>query len=124
MKKAHQKEIERISKSIPKEMTDRLMKKEMKYPTLKEIATRALTDPNVSDIDKARYKAILLSGDLDVMIEVVDPKVEKEINDYLDGEFKKARKLGRLPPPQKTPNIYKKAKKTYGTNTKTKNNRA
>lgn len=119
MKKAHLREIEHISKSIPKELLNRLMKKEKVFPVSKEIMERALTDPNVSARDKRRFAIVLKSGHLDMEIEVMDPEVEKEINDYLDKEFEKSRALGKLPPPQKMPNINKKAKKIYVQDIKT-----
>ncbi len=113
MKKKHLREIERINKSIPKHLLDNLMKKEMAFPTVKEIMTRALTDPNVSEEDKAKYKMMLDSKYFDKEVEVLDESIESQINAYLDHEFEKARKLGRLPPPQKMPKLLSKSKKIY-----------
>lgn len=120
MKKAHLKEIERINKNIPKELTDNLIKKELAYPVLRELAMKALNDPEVahlvSEEDRANYQAMLDSGYLDEMIDVVDPEIEKKIDEYLDIEFEKARKLGRLPPPQAWPKLKTKSKKNYVNN--------
>lgn len=119
MKKKHLAEIRRITDSIPKHLMDNLMKEELESPTIKEIAMRGLEDPSVSDRDKARFRAMLDSGMLDRKVKVVDPVIEKQIDEYMDAEFKKARELGRLPPPQKTPTLLKKARKNYVSNNTT-----
>lgn len=126
MKKKHILEIERINKSIPKELLDALMLKKQMFSATKEIATRAIDDPDVSERDKKKFKALLASGYLDKEMEVVNVDVEKQISEYLDGEFTKARKLGRLPPPQRWPKLKNKSKRLYVQsiqNTQTKNDR-
>lgn len=121
MKKKHLAEIKRISDSIPTELLKNLIKQEPQFATLKEIATRGLEDPDVSEKEKIKLKAMLDSGVLDRTVGVPDPDIEKQIEAYLDAEFEKARKLGRLPPPQKASNLKSKAKKIYVSNAKTKN---
>lgn len=118
MKKKHLKEIQRISKSIPKDLLDRLMKKELVTETSLEIMRKALANPEevahlVSPEELAKYKALLDSGKGNIEIEVVDPEVEKLIDEYLEREFEKSRKLGYLPPPQKMPKLKTKSKKIY-----------
>ena len=68
---------------------------------------------NDIEIDKAKYQAILDSGELDRMVEVVNPETEKKISEFLDIEFEKSRKLGYLPPVQKMPSLKSKSKKLY-----------
>lgn len=144
MKKKHLREIERINKTIPKELLEQLTKKELQFPAIKEVVTRAINDAVEEQVeipikfkwwdyrtwdrfkkrkyktrwmvdgkifDKPRYQALLISGELDKEIEVINHDIEKQIDDYLEKEFEKARKLGRLPPPQKTPTLITKAKK-------------
>lgn len=154
MKKKHLREIERINKSIPKELLDKLMVKKPMYSATRKIIENALRDAKeeiiqipikfkwwsiktwgnktqsrtvwmIDDkvIDKKRYQNLLDSGELDKTEEVVNPKIEKQINEYLDKEFAKARKLRRLPPPQRMPKLKDKSKKIYVSNTKTKNNK-
>lgn len=65
-------------------------------------------------IDKKKYQAILDSGELDRMVEVVNPETEKKISEFLDVEFDKSRKLGYLPPVQKMPTLKHKSKQLYG----------
>lgn len=65
------------------------------------------------EIDIKKYKAILDSGELDRMIEVVNPETEKKISEFLDIEFDKSRKLGYLPPVQRMPTLKSKSKKLY-----------
>ena len=117
MKKKHLKEIQRISKSIPQHLLDQLTHKELQFPTLKEIVVRALSDPEaahlLSDEDRVKYKAMLDSGSLDSEVEVLNHDIEAQIDKYLEGEFEKARKLGRLPPPQKMPTLKTKSKRIY-----------
>ncbi len=118
MKKKHLREIQRINKLIPKEMLARLTKKQYKTPTTREMINKVLENPEetahiVSSKDLAKYKAMKKSGILDEMEEVIDHEVEKEIDDFLEKEFEKARKLGRLPPPQKMPKLKNKSKKIY-----------
>lgn len=113
MKKKHLQEIKRITDSIPKELLDKLMVKQQQFPTTIEIMQRALHDPLVSEEDKQKFRTVLATGLLEKEVQVLDPEIEKQIDAYLNVEFEKARKLGRLPPPQKMPNIYKKSKHLY-----------
>lgn len=103
MKKKHLAELERINKSIPTALTSQLIRKEQQFLTIKEIATRAQTDDNVSQEDKDKFKAMLDSGYLDREIEVVDASIEQQISDYLDKEIEKAVKLKRLPAKRSKP---------------------
>lgn len=117
MKKKHLKEIERIQKSIPKELLDKLIIKRPFSPIAKEIIMRALANPKevegiVSAEELEKYQAMLDSGELDRTEEVSDPEIEKQIDEYYNKEFEKARKLGRLPPPQKFPKLKSKLKKS------------
>lgn len=120
MKKKHLLEIQRINASIPKDLLDRLMVKKPMFEAMKEIATRAIDDPNVDEETKKKCRILLKTGFLDTHMEVADPLVEKEISEYLDGEFAKARTLGRLPPPQRWPILKKKSKTLYVQNTLSK----
>lgn len=118
MKKKHLKEIQRINKLIPTELLARLTKKQYKNPTIRDMVKRVLKNPEevahiVSAEDLAKYRAMEESGYLDEMEEVIDHEVEKEIDTFLEKEFEKARKLGRLPPPQKMPTLKTKSKKNY-----------
>lgn len=65
------------------------------------------------EIDIKKYQAILDSGELDRMVEVVNPETEKKISEFLDIEFEKSRKLGYLPPVQRMPKLKTKSKKLY-----------
>ncbi len=114
MKKKHLQEIERINKSIPQHLLDALIEKKPAFPTIKEIATRAIDDPNVSEEDKRKFRTMLASGYLDKTIEIANASIEQQIDAYLEEEFAKARKLGRLPPPQRWPLLKNKSKKLYG----------
>lgn len=114
MKKKHIRELRRITDSIPKELSSKLMRKEYASPTIREIAMRAVKDPKVSKRDKERYQAMIDSGYLDKMVEVIDHKIEKQISDYLETEIEKAKKLGRLPkvaPKLKLKDALRKSKK-------------
>lgn len=111
MKKAHVRILQGIQDSIPKELLDGLMKKVLAYPALKEIATRGKDDPNVSEEDRNKFRIMLDSGYLDKEIEVIDPEVEKKINDFVEAEITKAKKLGRLPKRAPKLKLNKKAKK-------------
>lgn len=118
MKKKHLLEIQRINKSIPKELLDKLTTQQYKFPTLREIAMKAIANPLevahiVSPAQLRKYKEMLDSGYLDQKEEVINHDVEKEIDAFLDVEFEKARKLGRLPPPQKMPKLKNKSKQNY-----------
>ncbi len=118
MKKKHLREIQRINKLIPSELLAKLTKKQYKNPTIRDMVLRVLKDPEevshiVSAEDLEKYRAMQSSGFLDEMEEVVDHEVEKEIDSFLDKEFEKARKLGRLPPPQEMPKLKTKSKQIY-----------
>ena len=109
MKKKHKRILDQISASIPKELTDNLIIQEAQCPYSLQIMERALEDPEVSKEDKERFMSIIDSGMLQKVVDVVDPKVEKKIDEYMEKEIEKAIKLGRLPKEDKA--YIKKVKK-------------
>lgn len=116
MKKKHLREIQRISKTIPKELLDTLMKEEYVAPEIRAMVIDVINNPEktkhiVTPEKLKQLKAMFASGELDQKQMVVDTDVEKQIDTYLNAEFEKARKLGRLPPPQKMPSLKSKVKK-------------
>lgn len=99
MQKKHLRVIQEIQKRIPQELLSKLMKKEIQSPTMKKVIEHALTlpDSEVSPLQKRRYRAALDAGLLDREVEVIDPEIEKQIDEFMTREIDLAVKLGRLP---------------------------
>ena len=107
-------EIRRISENVPPELLKNLMTKEKLSPTLNEVITRAMGDPNVelSVEQRARFQALIDGGYLDREIDVVNPDAEAALNAYYEAEIAYAVKIGRLPKDAPMPDfILKKGKK-------------
>jgi hypothetical protein len=88
-----------IQERIPQELLDNLMKEEVESPTLKKVFELALTKPDseVPAKKKKHIRALLDSGRLDRKVMVLDPEVEKKIDEFISKEIALAVKLGRLP---------------------------
>jgi hypothetical protein len=89
--------LKRIQASVPKELTDKLMKTEKMAPAVREVFERGLDDPEVPEEQKTKMRLILDSGVLDKTVERADPEIEARIDAYIEGEMKKAIARGELP---------------------------
>lgn len=105
-----EKELQRIQMSIPQEWTAKLVIKENPTKEMLEGLKKAVLDPEVSK--ELKYKAqLMLDAELfSKEVDVVDKKVEKQINDFIDEEIKKSIKRGTLPKGKKFRNLKKKIK--------------
>lgn len=111
MKKQTIRELRRISMSIPKELISKLMKEELVAPTVVEVVEKALVDPNVSAEKKVQLQHLKDSGYLNRKEMRIDMEVQKQIDEYVDGEVKRAIKLGRIPDPKKDEDLKEFRKK-------------
>lgn len=114
MKKKHLKVIRDIQDTIPTELLKDLTIKEKQFSTLKEVCERGLKEPDdvVSPREKRRLKAMLDSGYLEKEVDVINKPVEKQIEEYLEKEIKKAVDQGRLP--KKAPEMKLKSQINKG----------
>ena len=103
--------MKEINESIPRELLDNLVTKKPMFSTLKEVTEAALLDPEISEEDKKRCRAILDSGYLDKLVEVVDESIEAQIDAFLDAQIKQAVEDGLLPATIKVPKLKSKSKK-------------
>lgn len=110
LKESYWKVIKRIQDSIPKEWQEKLVKKVPQSPTMKLVCERAIKDPNVGEELKKKAQTLLDSGLLDTMVEVVDKRYEKYIDNYVQKEIESAVKRGELPKGKKGRNLIKKVK--------------
>lgn len=116
MKKKHIKILTEINKTIPKEMTARIMKKIDRYAMQKEAMKLAISDDEFPEEKKEIYKNLLMSGNLDIIDEEEDVEVLKEIYNYLENEIKKKIELGELPESILKEKTIKKTKQTHDKN--------
>lgn len=125
MKKKHALVLQNIMNSIPKEFKDKLMKEEWLTPSWKKDIEDFLAGKGKNKLLKERFTGkeeelqhLYDAGVFSKTEMVTDPKIEKKINDYLDGEIKKAVEAGLLP---KNTGKIKSKLKQYARR-KTKNN--
>lgn len=97
MNKRHVRVIKEIQDRIPQDLLKRLTKFELANPTMKKLVETALADPDLDPKKRRRYQALMDAGYLDKKIEVIDPEVEKQIDEFITKEIDLAVKLGRLP---------------------------
>jgi len=97
MKTKHLRIIREIQERIPKDLLNNLTKKELANPAAKKVIETALADPELPQKKRRRYQALMDAGYLDQMVEVIDPEVEKKIDEFMTKEIDLAVKLGRLP---------------------------
>lgn len=116
MKKHHLAVLQDISRRIPVELTNKLIKTVKSTPSwekdIKEFLetgttkNKLLTDKFGKD--KERLQNLFDAGLFSKTEQITDPKVEKEIDKWLDTEIDKAIKDGILPP--RKPKLKKKVK--------------
>lgn len=106
MKKRHIALLQDISRSIPKELTDALMIEVDVTPSWKkDVETFLKTGTSKNKLLLQRFKDkrkqlqnLYDSGMFSMKTKVADPKIEKKINEFLDGRIEQAIKDGLLPP--------------------------
>lgn len=112
MNKRTRKIIQDINDSVPKELRDRLFKREFVAPDLRirvrETVAELRKEAEQLE-DEERDKALKEAGRLQNMIDagfydatqiVVDPEVAKEVDAYVERELDKAIAEGRIPHPK------------------------
>ena len=118
MKKSTLKELKRISAGIPKDLLDKLMIEKDVAPSVVEVVRRALVDPDVSAEKKEQLQHLMDSGYMNIKEKVVDPEIEKQIDEYMNKEIERAIKLGRIPDPNNDEDIKHWKKKIKKHNAK------
>ena len=112
LKPEHMKELERIQKSIPKNLTDNVMKETQPGKEVLETLKKALNDPELTAEQRRKTELIIESGYLEKTVMSEDPAVIAEIDTYIEKEIEKSVRLGRLPDKKKkNKNIKKKLKR-------------
>jgi hypothetical protein len=115
----HKKVLDRIQKSIPKEWLDNVTHKEMLAPKNAKLIRDLAEGRDNPDIDMSKItdkerefaKAVVDSEqikELEKMIDVEDKVITKKIDDFVEGEIKKAIARGELPKGKKFRNLKKK----------------
>lgn len=91
--------LNRIQDNVPKELTDKLMKKEYALPETRELVRRALADKDapISAEKREQLQAVWNTGYFDQTFEVADPKIEKKLDEYYTEAIKSAQDRGELP---------------------------
>jgi hypothetical protein len=110
MKKKHLKILQEINKSIPQDLLNRLMKKELATPAIAEVVDRALGDEDTPADKKERLQAIKDGGFLSIEVEVIDENIERQIDEFITQKVKDAVDKGLLP---KEPEKLKVKSKQY-----------
>ena len=105
-----EKELQRIQMSIPPEWTAKLVIKENPSLEMLNVLKKIVADPEATQEQKYKAQLMLDAELFDKEVDVVDKKVEKQINDFIDEEIKKSVKRGTLPKGKKFRNLKKKIK--------------
>ena len=105
-----EKELQRIQMSIPPEWTAKLVIKENPSLEMLNVLKKIVADPEATQEQKYKAQLMLDAELFDKEVDVVDKKVEKQINDFIDEEIKKSVRRGTLPKGKKFRNLKKKIK--------------
>lgn len=116
----HEKVLQRIQASIPKEWLDNVTHKEMVAPKYAKLIRDIANGTVNKDVKKGvtfspeqieQAKAIIDSGKIDELEKLVDvdsPEITRQIDQYVESEIKKAIARGELPKGKKFRNLNKK----------------
>lgn len=102
------KELQRIQRSVPELLRKSVVRKTPATPTVAMVVEKALEDPDFPEEKKEELRKLKENGHFDTQNLITDPKVEKEIDAYVNREIKKAVKEGRLPNRKQLAVILKK----------------
>jgi hypothetical protein len=95
---AQLKVLKDIQDSVPKEWREKLITVEDKTPTMKFVVNEAIDKKLVKDELVEKLRVLRDNGEFDKKKEVVNPKLAKLIDQWVDRRIKKAIKNGQLPP--------------------------
>jgi hypothetical protein len=90
--------LREIQARVPAEWKRRAVVEQPFTPTMKMVFEKALESPTIDEEKKRQIKNILDSGQLSKMVSREDPKITKQIDNFVNREINKAVKEGRLPP--------------------------
>lgn len=91
------KELQRIQASVPKHLRDNVVREENAAPSVNLVIEKAFEDPNFPEEKKEQLRLLKENGFFDRKTPVQDPKIAKQIDQYVMRELKKSVKEGRLP---------------------------
>ena len=90
------KELRRIQESIPKEWSDKLIRKVYITPEHKKAVDEVLRRKDLTEVQREKVQAIKDSGYFAQKEEVVNKSIEKKIKQYVEAEIEKSKRAGRL----------------------------
>ena len=107
-------ELERIQRSIPPELTQELVTLEYSTPVARDMANKALAgEGKFTKSFLQKVKHVVDAGYLDEKEMKVNEEKEKKLHEWVDAEIEKSIKAGRLPDPKTDLSIKKYMKKIW-----------
>lgn len=94
-----QRELQRITQNTPKELGQRLMKKETDK-SMEDFVQLALKDKKIKPETKQMLRKLLEIGAFQYNTDVVDDKIVQELDEYNEREIRKAKAEGKLADPK------------------------
>jgi len=91
------KELKRINESVPAYLKSNVVTEQFASPTVKKVVDTALEDPNFPEEKKQQLILLKENGYFDKTKPVENPKIVKQIDQYVMREIRKSIKEGRLP---------------------------
>lgn len=116
MRKATERVLKRINKSVPKEWQDAVVSEQYIAPDVREGVIEALAEvPTTPEEEKEhkRLQNLFDAGYYDAKESKVDEEIAKKIEDYIEEKIKEAIASGEIPDPseEELHTITKKAKR-------------
>jgi hypothetical protein len=96
-------ELQRIQASIPRSWMGNLAVETQGYAVIREVAERAVADPEVSEEVRLKAQTLLDSGFLDKTTQEVEPIAAELVDAYTAKEILKSVIAKRLPKPPHAP---------------------
>lgn len=93
--------LKEIQSRIPKLLLANALYETELTPTIKMVVDKALESPTFPEEKKVKLRALKGSGEFNKKVTANNPKVQKQIDNFVSREINKAIKSGRLPPRSK-----------------------
>lgn len=89
--------LSEIQSRIPRNLIKNAVSEVKLTPTVEFVMDKALEDPKISEEKKAKIRTLKENGEFSKMTYRNNERVQKQINNFVEREIKKAIKDGRLP---------------------------
>lgn len=101
------KKLREINSSIPETLRKHVIKEVKKSPVVEMVIQKAIEDPSIPEAKRTALKNLYENGDFSKTVIREDPRIAKQIDNYVNRKIREAIKNGELPSKSKLKELLK-----------------